>query len=209
MKIKILNGAEAEIAELVRILSGRYFEGVETEVGIFQSEKYGFLKWTENGQPNLTPAMVIPREEFDRLKRVSPEIEELNDIFKLQLPYVIWFGGILPRHPHINPQHVVAHEMQHVRQREDHPRALAQDRVLSFFLPTRQVPAEIDANYFADLTMGLPADETYNWTAEAERLFTENLKKIAALEARLGRQAADEDKRALFEYYLKSARNNL
>ncbi len=207
MKIKKINDVDPVVIGRALNLNDQYFKDVNIEVALYQSRFYGDI---ELSLGEHTPAVLIPKEEFQWLKRLYPEISELEDLFVNDVKLISWIGtAAIDKY---DPDHVISHELKHVQQRASNIKSFYKDRLLSFLL--KKPPTEIDADDFAGMTLSWNNKSKYDWIEQANMLFEkkmdllktinesiENKDKIIKVNDTVYLQFDEDANRELFKYF--------
>lgn len=222
MKFVSLNEVNSSISGHVVNLDDRYFNKIDLSIGLFQSPKYEYVEWSEGNKLKRVPAVLVPKKEFQWLKLLFSEINELENPFQSDIGLIVWFGkSVLQKEKH-NSDHIVAHELRHIEQRYVDLNTIYKDRVLDFIPHGYPLPTEIDADYFANKTTSRDYDRDYNWIDEVNKLFERNKEKIKSINLAIAKNntdiiidneyyhelSLDQNKRDLFQYYFKKIRPN-
>lgn len=222
MEITSLNEVDRVITDRAKNLNDLYFKDINVVVGLFQSTIHEELEWDEIFAQKKAPSFVFSKKDLDLVKKAffkkevyDTEFKKLKDYFNKNIPVIIWFGKSLSQNKKYCVNHVVAHELQHIKQKETDLTTFYKDRVLSF-LPEKKIstetPAEIDAIYFANMTITRDYKD-YDWVKETQKLFDENLGKIESINEAIVKkeniivdgegflERLDQNKRNLFQHY--------
>lgn len=148
------------------------FRSLDKRIALFQSVTHDLS----------VPAVTVPREDSQVLADINMPLQELLSHFSDEHDLIIWIGKSTPQHPDLKK--IIPHEFRHVEQQMPGQESFIKDRALDIlFHGVRKwvAPIERDASYFADKTVGLPYDASYDWKEEADNLFESqknNIKKL-------------------------------
>lgn len=173
MQVVYLNDiADSVKREIERTSALDNFRLLDRNIAIFQSVMHDLS----------IPAVTLPREDSQVMSDINTPLQELLPHFSDEQDLIIWIGKSTPQHPDLKK--IIPHEFRHVEQQMLGQESFIKDRALDIlFHGVRRwvAPIERDASYFADKTVGLPYDTSYDWKEEADNLFESqkhNIKKL-------------------------------
>lgn len=170
MEIIYLNNIDNSVKdEIEKTALLNNFVSLDKKIGIFQSVNYDIN----------VPAVTIPREDSEIQADLNPSLRELLSHFSEEVDLIIWIGKSTPQDPDLKK--IIPHEFRHVEQQVSERESFIKDRALDCLLTTSVAPIERDASYFADKTVGLSYDSSYDWKQETETLFLsqkDNIKEL-------------------------------
>lgn len=148
------------------------FRSLDKKIALFQSVAHDLS----------VPAVTLPREDSQVMAGINTPLQELLPHFSDEQDLIIWIGKSTPQHTDLRK--IIPHEFRHVEQQMQGQESFIKDRALDIlFHGVRRwvAPIERDASYFADKTVGLPYNASYDWKEEADNLFESqkhNIKKL-------------------------------
>ena len=192
MKVVQLNQISDEIQSSIDEVNSRFFKGISSKLGVFQSS---ILK------KDSKYAVTLPKEDLILIS-TSKFLEEIRGKFSNGIDFIVWFskdstlGEITEK--------VVKHELKHVEQNIKYPIEICREALLDCSFVEKNKwnrPTEIDASNFAN------GRDNFNWISEVNKLFNKFEPKLEDYRSKISGLSNKSDDDKIFEHFFTKLDN--